>query len=306
MFNFPVFKFLINNPLIIAVLQMIFALVVMIINKNFFISGFKAVIKKAPNMDTLVALGSMASYVYSLIVVFLMNTSKEALLDDLYFDASAMILTLISLGKLLEARAKGKTTDALKSLMKLSPKNACVIRDGHEIIIPVKDVLIGDIFAVRPGEQIPVDGIVISGDSAVDESMLTGESIPVNKIAKDIVSQATINQSGYLKCEATRVGNDTTYSRIIKMVMDASTSKAPIAKIADKVSGIFVPVVIVIAIATFAIWMIITKDVYFSIGRGISVLVISCPCALGLATPVAIMVGSGLGAKKGPLLRLGL
>lgn len=305
MWNFPLPLFLQNNPALIGTLQMILAAIVMGINHKFFTNGFKGLIHRAPNMDTLVAMGSSASFVYSFYVLILMFVSKNSAhyLHDLYFESAAMILALITLGKMLEARSKGKTTNALKSLMNLAPKTTTVIRDGVEVKISVDDVKKGDIFVVRPGESIPVDGIIIEGNSALDESALTGESVPVDKSVGDIVSAATINQSGFIKCEATRVGEDTTFSQIIKLVREASATKAPIAKIADKVSGIFVPVVMAIALLVFVVWMILGKSVGFSLTRAISVLVISCPCALGLATPVAIMVGNGKGAKRGILFK---
>ena len=305
MWNFPLPLFLQNNPALIGILQMILSAIVIGINHKFFTNGFKGLIHRAPNMDTLVALGSSASFVYSFYVLILMFVSKNSAhyLHDLYFESAAMILALITLGKMLEARSKGKTTNALKSLMNLAPKTTTVIRDGEEVKISVDDVKKGDIFVVRPGESIPVDGIIIEGNSALDESALTGESVPVDKSVGDIVSAATINQSGFIKCEATRVGEDTTLSQIIKLVREASATKAPIAKIADKVSGIFVPVVMAIALLVFVVWMILGKNVGFSLTRAISVLVISCPCALGLATPVAIMVGNGKGAKNGILFK---
>lgn len=305
MWNFPLPLFLQNNPALIGSLQMILSAIVIGINHKFFTNGFKGLIHRAPNMDTLVAMGSSASFVYSFYVLILMFVSKNSThyLHDLYFESAAMILALITLGKMLEARSKGKTTNALKSLMNLAPKTTTVIRDGVEVKISVDDVKKGDIFVVRPGESIPVDGIIIEGNSALDESALTGESVPVDKSVGDIVSAATINQSGFIKCEATRVGEDTTFSQIIKLVREASATKAPIAKIADKVSGIFVPVVMAIALLVFVVWMILGKSVGFSLTRAISVLVISCPCALGLATPVAIMVGNGKGAKSGILFK---
>ena len=305
MWNFPLPLFLQNNPALIGTLQMILSAIVIGINHKFFTNGFKGLIHRAPNMDTLVALGSSASFVYSFYVLILMFVSKNSAhyLHDLYFESAAMILALITLGKMLEARSKGKTTNALKSLMNLAPKTTTIIRDGEEVKVSVDDVKKGDIFVVRPGESIPVDGIIIEGNSALDESALTGESVPVDKSVGDIVSAATINQSGFIKCEATRVGEDTTLSQIIKLVREASATKAPIAKIADKVSGIFVPVVMAIALLVFVVWMILGKNVGFSLTRAISVLVISCPCALGLATPVAIMVGNGKGAKNGILFK---
>ncbi len=299
MWGLPLPSFLAQNHLIIAILQMNLCIVVMVINSNFFISGFKSALKLAPNMDTLVALGSGASFIYSVCLVI----AKKDLMHGLYFESAAMILVLITLGKMLEAIAKGKTTDALDKLTSLAPESATVIRDGKEISISINEVRVGDIFTVRPGESIAVDGIIIEGESALDESALTGESIPVDKGVGSQVYSATINRSGFLKCRATEVGDETMLSRIIKMVEDASSSKAPIAKIADKVSGIFVPTVIGIAIITFIAWSILGKDLGFSLTRAISVLVISCPCALGLATPVSIMVGSGVGAKNGILFK---
>ena len=283
----------------------------MVINQKFFISGFTSLLHRAPNMDTLVALGATAAFGYSTYALFAMTAAQVAgdlagvmkYMMDFYFESAAMILTLITVGKMLEARAKGKTTDALKGLMKLAPKTATLLRDGQEVKVPIEQVQSGDIFVVRPGENIPVDGVVEEGSSAVNESALTGESIPVDKEAGDSVSAATLNQSGFLRCRATRVGEDTTLSQIIQMVSDAAATKAPIAKIADKVSGVFVPVVITIAVVTTAVWLLLGHDVGFSLARGISVLVISCPCALGLATPVAIMVGNGMGAKNGILFK---
>ena len=312
MWNWPAPAFFRGNPIGIALLEAVLALIVMIINKKFFISGFRGLIHGAPNMDTLVAMGSGVSYVWSMAVLFAMTRSAadgdmaavhDYMHGQLYFESAAMILALITIGKMLEAMSKGRTTDALKSLMKLAPKKAVVIRDGAETEVPVDSVAAGDIFVVRPGESIPVDGIVEDGISAVNESALTGESIPVDKEPGMKVSAATINTSGYLRCRATRVGADTTLSQIIRMVSDAAATKAPIAKIADKVSGIFVPVVIGIAALTFLIWMLVGKGMAFSLARAISVLVISCPCALGLATPVAIMVGNGKGARNGILFK---
>lgn len=300
-----------RNPLTIGLLQFILTVVILVINQKFFISGTKGLIHRAPNMDTLVALGSVAAFVYSTCILFDMADKMylgdidgaRHCLHELYFESAAMILTLITVGKLLEAIAKGKTTDALESLMKLSPKNATVIRDGKEVVIPIENVLQGDIFIVRPGDNIPVDGRVIDGHSAVNEAALTGESIPVDKEVGDNVSSGTINRSGVLRCEALRVGEDTTLSQIIRMVSDAAATKAPIAKVADKVSGVFVPVIIVIAVIATGVWLLAGKTVGFALARGISVLVISCPCALGLATPVAIMVGTGMGAKNGILFK---
>lgn len=312
MWNWPLPSFLNNNAMGIALFEMIITIAVMIINSRFFVSGFKGLIHRAPNMDTLVALGSGAAFIYSTVIMFVMsyelsigdlNKAHEYLHSNLYFESSAMILTLITVGKTLEAYSKGRTTDALKSLMKLAPDTAVVVKDGNEIKIKAQDVSVGDIFVVRAGESIPVDGVVIKGESAVDESALTGESIPVEKSAGDKVSAATINRSGFIECRATSVGEDTAISKIIKMVSDASATKAPIAKIADKVSGVFVPAVIAISIVTMIAWIIAGQSAGFVLSRGISVLVISCPCALGLATPVAIMVGSGKGAKNGILFK---
>ncbi len=308
MWGFPLPDFFHGNHIAIAILQMLLCIIIMVINKKFFISGFKSALKLAPNMDTLVALGSGVSFIYSVILTFKMtlpeyDIERAELLHGLYFESAAMILVLITLGKMLEAIAKGKTTDALDKLTSLAPENATVIRDGKEISVPINEVRVGDIFIVRPGESIAVDGIVIEGESAIDESALTGESIPVDKAVGDGVYSATVNRSGFLKCRATEVGDGTMLSRIIKMVEDASSSKAPIAKIADKVSGIFVPIVIGIAIITFIIWTLLDKELSFALIRAISVLVISCPCALGLATPVSIMVGSGVGAKNGILFK---
>lgn len=305
MWGFPVPAFLDKNPIAIGIAQMILSAVVMIINKKFFVNGFNGIIHGAPNMDTLVSLGSAASFGYSVYALLAMTISEtpEVYLHEFYFESAAMILALITLGKMLEAHSKGKTTNALKSLMKLAAKTATVIRDGKEIVVEIDNVKKGDIFVVRPGESIPVDGIVIEGHSAVDESALTGESIPVDKVQGDTVSGATINRSGYIKCKAIRVGEDTTLSQIIKMVSDAAATKAPIAKVADKVSGIFVPIVIIIAVVVLVIWLICGAEFGFALARAISVLVISCPCALGLATPVAIMVGNGKGAKSGILFK---
>lgn len=311
MWNWPLPPWFNNNHIAMGLLQMILASIVILINKKFFTSGIKSLIHGSPNMDTLVALGSGVSFIYSTVILFAMTDAvlkNDHLLvmhymDNFYFEGAAMIVTLITVGKLLEAVSKGKTTDALKSLMKLAPKTATVIRDGKEIEIDISDVVEGDIFTVRPGESIPVDGIVIEGNSAVNESALTGESIPVDKTEGSQVSAATINTSGFLKCKATRVGQDTTLSQIIQMVSDAAATKAPIAKIADKVSGFFVPAVIGIALLTFIIWLITGADFSFALSRGIAVLVVSCPCALGLATPVAIMVGSGQGARNGILFK---
>ena len=300
-----------DNHIAMGIVQMILAAIVMVINQKFFISGFKSLWHRAPNMDTLVAMGSMASFVWSVYVLLAMTRAQvdgnmDAVMNymmDFYFESAAMILTLITVGKMLEAKSKGRTTDALKSLMKLAPKTAVLVRDGKEVTVSIDQVQKGDIFVVRPGENIPVDGRILEGHSAVNESALTGESIPVDKEAGDLVSAATINQSGFIKCEATRVGEDTTLSQIIKMVSDAAATKAPIAKIADKVSGVFVPAVITIAVITTIVWLIAGQSVGYALARGISVLVISCPCALGLATPVAIMVGNGMGAKNGILFK---
>ena len=302
MWDLPLPGFFEGNPLAIAIAQMLLCVIIMVINKKFFISGFKSALKLAPNMDTLVALGSGASFIYSVALIFQVSDNHKVL-HGLYFESAAMILVLITLGKMLEAIAKGKTTDALDKLTSLAPESATVIRNGKEISVPISDVKVGDIFTVRPGESVAVDGIIIEGESALDESALTGESIPVDKKPGDSVYSATINRSGFLKCKATQIGDETMLSRIIKMVEDASSSKAPIAKIADKVSGIFVPTVIGIAIITFIIWSLLDKELGFSLTRAISVLVISCPCALGLATPVSIMVGSGVGAKNGILFK---
>ena len=311
MWGWPLPKWFDGNHVAMGLLQMILAAIIMIINQHFFINGFKGLINRSPNMDTLVALGSMASFVWSVYVLFAMTGAQaagdeKAVMDymmDFYFESAAMILTLITVGKMLEAHSKGKTTDALKGLMDLAPKTAVIVKDGEEKTVAVKRVKKGDIFVVKPGESIPVDGVITEGGSAVNESALTGESIPVDKEVGDMVSAATINQSGFIKCEATRIGEDTTLSQIIKMVSDAAATKAPIAKIADKVSGVFVPVVIILAIITTIVWLIAGKEVGYALARGISVLVISCPCALGLATPVAIMVGNGVGAKNGILFK---
>ena len=300
-----------GNHVAMGLVQMILAGIIMVINQKFFVNGFKSLWHRSPNMDTLVALGSMASYVWSVFALFLMTDAEVhgdmagvmKYMDEFYFESAAMILTLITVGKMLEARSKGKTTDALKSLMKLAPKTAVLVQNGEEVTVPVEQVKKGDIFVVRPGENIPVDGIVLEGASAVNEAALTGESIPVDKTEGDLVSAATMNQSGYIRCEASRVGEDTTLSQIIRMVSDAAATKAPIAKIADKVSGVFVPVVITIACITTVVWLLLGREFAYALARGISVLVISCPCALGLATPVAIMVGNGLGAKNGILFK---
>lgn len=311
MWNWPLPGFLNNNHVGMGLAQLLFTVIIMVINQRFFISGFTSLIHRAPNMDTLVAMGATAAFGYSTYALFAMTVAQTAGNDKLvmsymhefYFESAAMILTLITLGKTLEAYSKGKTTDALKSLMNLAPKMATVVRNEQELLISADQVKKGDIFLVKPGESIPVDGIVLEGNSAIDEAALTGESIPVDKAVGDTVSAATINQSGFIKCEATRVGEDTTLSQIIKMVSDAAATKAPIAKIADKVSGIFVPAVITIAIITIIGWLLAGESVGFALARGISVLVISCPCALGLATPVAIMVGNGVGAKHGILFK---
>ena len=311
MWNWPVPRFLHGNHIAMGLIQLLLTVAVMVINQKFFISGFKSLWHRAPNMDTLVALGASAAFVYSTYALFAMTDAQmrgdaAAVMDymmEFYFESAAMILTLITVGKMLEARSKGKTTDALKSLMKLAPKTAVLERDGKEVTVPIEQVQKDDIFLVRPGENIPVDGVVVEGSSAVNESALTGESIPVDKAPGDGVSAATVNQSGFLKCRATRVGEDTTLSQIIQMVSDAAATKAPIAKIADKVSGVFVPVVISIAAVTTLVWLLLGQTAGFALARGISVLVISCPCALGLATPVAIMVGNGMGAKNGILFK---
>ena len=311
MWGWPLPHWFDGNHVAMGLVQLLLAGIVMVINQKFFISGFKGLIHRAPNMDTLVALGSSASFVWSTYALFAMTRAQvdgnEELvmhyMMEFYFESAAMILTLITVGKMLEARSKGKTTDALKSLMKLAPKTATLLRGGAEVSVPIAEVRRGDIFVVRPGENIPVDGIVLEGSSAVNESALTGESIPVDKAEGDKVSAATTNQSGFLRCEATRVGEDTTLAQIIKMVSDAAATKAPIAKIADTVSGFFVPAVISIAVVTTIVWLLLGRELGYALARGISVLVISCPCALGLATPVAIMVGNGLGAKNGILFK---
>ena len=311
MWGWPLPHWFDGNHVAMGLVQLLLAGIVMVINQKFFINGFKGLIHGAPNMDTLVALGSMASFVWSTYALFAMTRAQVDGSDELvmhymmefYFESAAMILTLITVGKMLEARSKGKTTDALKSLMKLAPKTAALVRDGAEVTVAIADVQKGDVFVVRPGENIPVDGVVLEGTSAVNESALTGESIPVDKAVGDKVSAATTNQSGFLRCEATRVGEDTTLAQIIKMVSDAAATKAPIAKIADTVSGFFVPAVISIAVLTTIVWLLLGHELGYALARGISVLVISCPCALGLATPVAIMVGNGLGAKNGILFK---
>ena len=311
MWNWPVPAFFQGNHVAMGLLQLLLAGIIMVINQKFFISGFKGLIHRAPNMDTLVALGSGASFVWSAYALFAMTDAQVkgdmagvmSYMHEFYFESAAMILTLITVGKMLEARSKGKTTDALKSLMKLAPKTAVILENGEEKTVPIDHVQTGDIFVVRPGENIPVDGIVLEGHSAVNEAALTGESIPADKAEGDKVSAATVNQSGFLKCRATRVGEDTTLSQIIQMVSDAAATKAPIAKVADKVSGVFVPIVIAISIATILVWLLAGQTLGFALARGISVLVISCPCALGLATPVAIMVGNGMGAKNGIMFK---
>ena len=311
MWGWPLPAALAENHVAMGLTQLLLTVAVMVINQKFFISGFKGLIHGAPNMDTLVALGSGASFVYSTYALFAMTDAQlrgdtagvMQYMHEFYFESAAMILTLITVGKMLEARSKGRTTDALKGLMKLAPKTAVLLRGGAEVTVPIAEVRKGDVFVVRPGENIPVDGVVLEGSSAVNESALTGESIPVDKAAGDAVSAATMNQSGFLRCEATRVGEDTTLSQIIRMVSDAAATKAPIAKVADKVSGVFVPIVIAIAVVAIIVWMLAGQTFGYALARGISVLVISCPCALGLATPVAIMVGSGMGAKNGILFK---
>ena len=311
MWGWPLPSFFDGNHVAMGLIQMLLTIAVMVINQKFFINGFKSLFHGAPNMDTLVALGATASFGYSTYALFAMTGAQVrgdaaavmSYMHEFYFESAAMILALITVGKMLEARSKGKTTDALKSLMKLTPQTATLLRNGQEITVPIAQVKRGDVFVVRPGENIPVDGVILEGESAVNESALTGESIPVDKAVGDSVSAATTNQSGFLRCEATRVGEDTTLSQIIKMVSDAAATKAPIAKVADRVSGVFVPTVITIAVITTAVWLLCGKPIGFALARGISVLVISCPCALGLATPVAIMVGNGLGAKNGILFK---
>ncbi|WP_294364149.1 heavy metal translocating P-type ATPase [uncultured Ruminococcus sp.] len=311
MWNWPLPSFFNGNHIAMGLVQMLLTIIIMVINRKFFVSGFQSLLHRSPNMDTLVALGSGAAFVYSTYALFAMTDAQvkgdmDAVMHymhEFYFESAAMILTLITVGKMLEAHSKGKTTSALKGLMNLSPKTAVLLRDGAEVTVPIEQVHKGDIFVVRPGESIPVDGVILDGTSAINESALTGESIPVDKSRGDSVSAATINQSGFLRCEATRVGEDTTLSQIIRMVSDAAATKAPIAKVADKVSGIFVPAVIAIAIVTIAVWLLVGQSVGYALARGISVLVISCPCALGLATPVAIMVGNGVGAKHGILFK---
>ena len=311
MWGWPLPAVMADNHVAMGLLQMLLTIIIMVINQKFFVSGFKSLLHGSPNMDTLVALGAGASFGYSTYALFAMTDAQMrgdmdavmSYMHEFYFESAAMILTLITVGKMLEAHSKGKTTDALKSLMKLAPKTATLVRDGQEVTVSIDEVAKGDIFVVRPGENIPVDGVIIEGDSAVNESALTGESIPVDKAAGDKVSAATVNQSGFLRCEATRIGEDTTLAQIIQMVSDAAATKAPIAKIADKVSGIFVPAVITIAVITIIVWLLAGQTIGFALARGISVLVISCPCALGLATPVAIMVGNGMGARNGILFK---
>lgn len=312
MWNWPLPAFFMDNHVAMGLLQLLLTVIIMVINQKFFISGFKSLFHKAPNMDTLVALGSSAAFVYSTYALFAMTDAQVKgdmdvvmhYMHEFYFESAAMILTLITVGKMLEAHAKGKTTDALKGLMQLAPKTAVILKDGKEQEVSIEQVKKGDLFVVRPGENIPVDGIIVEGSSAINESALTGESIPVDKEKGDDIFAATINQSGFLTCEATKVGEDTTLSKIIQMVSDAAATKAPIAKVADKVSGVFVPVVILLALFTIVVWLLAGESVGFSLARGISVLVISCPCALGLATPVAIMVGNGVGAKNGILFKI--
>ena len=311
MWGWPAPAFLAENHVAMGLAQLLLTAIIMVINQRFFISGFKSLWRRSPNMDTLVALGSTASFVYSVYALFAMTGAQArgdaaqvmGWMHEFYFESAAMILTLITVGKMLEARSKGRTTDALKGLMKLAPQTATLLVDGQERTVPIGDVKQGDLFVVRPGENIPVDGVVLEGHSAVNESALTGESIPVDKAEGDAVSAATVNQSGFLRCQATRVGEDTTLSQIIRMVSDAAATKAPIAKVADRVSGLFVPVVIAIALIATAVWLATGADFGYALARGISVLVISCPCALGLATPVAIMVGNGKGAKNGILFK---
>ena len=311
MWGWPLPPFFNDNHVAMGLLQLLLTIAIMVINQKFFISGFKSLWHHAPNMDALVALGSAAAFVYSTVALFAMTDAQVkgntdavmSYMHEFYFESAATILTLITLGKMLEARSKGKTTDALRGLMKLAPKTATVLRDGAEMTVSIEQVAKGDIFVVRPGENIPVDGTILEGNSSVDESTLTGESIPVDKAAGSTVSAGTLNQSGFIRCEATRVGEDTTLSQIIQMVSDAAATKAPIAKVADKVSGVFVPAVIIIAVITVIIWLVTGHTIGFALARGISVLVISCPCALGLATPVAIMVGNGMGAKNGILFK---
>lgn len=311
MWGFPLPSFLAEDCVAVGLAELLLTGIIMVINQKFFVSGFRGIIHKSPNMDTLIALGATAAFGYSVYALFVMSNAQAVgnaehamrYMHELYFESAGMILTLITLGKLLEAYSKGKTTNALKGLMKLAPKTAVLIENGIETVVPVEEVKIGDIFSVKPGESVPVDGIVVEGETAVDESALTGESVPSDKIVGDEVSAATINQSGYIRCRATRVGEDTSLSKIIKMVSDAASTKAPIAKVADRVSGVFVPVVIAIALVTILVWLLCGYGAGYALERGISVLVISCPCALGLATPVAIMVGNGVGAKNGILFK---
>ena len=311
MWNWKIPAWLEGNHVAMGLLQLLLAGIIMVINQKFFISGFKGLMHKSPNMDTLVALGASASYLWSVYALFAMTKAQSVgdmdavmrYMDEFYFESAAMILTLITVGKMLEAKSKGKTTDALKSLMKLAPQNATLIRNENEVTVPIEEVKKGDIFVVRPGENIPVDGVILEGSSAVNEAALTGESIPVDKTVGDSVSAATMNQSGFIRCEASRVGVDTTLSQIIKMVSDAAATKAPIAKVADKVSGVFVPIVIAVSVVTLVVWLLLGREFSYALARSISVLVISCPCALGLATPVAIMVGNGVGAKNGILFK---
>ena len=308
MFNLPLPYFFSSNPVAIGLIQMLLAGIIIVINQKFYISGFKGLINRSPNMDTLVSMGSFAAFAYSTVVLFMMTGAQSYevanhLLHELYFESSAMVLTLITIGKLLESKAKGKTTDALKSLMNLAPNNAIILVNGIQKTVPVEQVKLNDVFIVKPGQSIPVDGVVIKGSTAVDESALTGESLPADKEIGDIVNAGTINQTGYIECSATRVGENTTLSQIIQVVNDAAASKAPIAKIADKVSGVFVPIVLTISLVTLIVWLLTGATFGYSLARAISVLVISCPCALGLATPVAIMVGSGVGAKNGILFK---
>ena len=311
MWGWPLPRFLADNHVAIGLVQLLLSAIIMVINQRFFVSGFKSLWRRAPNMDALVALGATAAFTYSTVALFLMidlhgkgdTAGAMAYMDEFYFESAGTILTLITLGKMLEAKSKGRTTDALKGLMKLAPKTAVVLRDGQEVTVAIEQVQMGDVFVVRPGQSFPVDGVVVEGNSAVDESTLTGESIPVDKAVGDNVSAGTLNQSGYLRCKATRVGHDTTLNQIIQMVSDAAATKAPIAKIADKVSGIFVPTVMGIALVTLVVWLCVGRTVGYALARAISVLVISCPCALGLATPVAVMVGNGKGAKNGILFK---
>ncbi|MBP5266006.1 MAG: heavy metal translocating P-type ATPase, partial [Lachnospiraceae bacterium] len=311
LWGWPLPDFFHDNHVAMGLFQMVLCTVIMVINQNFFVSGFRSLWHRAPNMDALIAIGSASGYIYSVVILFLMTRAVvdgdtdmvKELMMEFYFESSAVILALITLGKMLEAYSKGKTTNALKGLMKLAPKTATVERDGAEVTVPIDEVAVGDIFVVRPGEQIPVDGVVISGESAVNEAALTGESIPVDKSEGDRVSSATMNQSGFLRCRATRIGEDTTLSQIIQMVSDAAATKAPVAKLADRISGVFVPIVIAIAAVSMIAWLLAGASVGFALARAITVLVVSCPCALGLATPVAIMVGNGVGAKNGILFK---